>query len=365
MFDNSDMGELLVDASKHIKLRAEILDESGEILVSSDPKRIGLTDEFFENLEFSSDMIKSGENNATYLKFGTPSGNCFISIEGIGKNTSDYAYLLAGAALQIVKASQQGKSKNDVYKRLIYGGIDKPELQEAAARFKIKIDTPVCLILIQADEDKADSIYSILSKIFRPSGGDNVVLLSKRMAAIIKAIDGENDMDTIIELAEAIDETLETEVQCIASIGIGGVKNSLYSLRDSYLEAQDAIDLGTLQESGRRIYVFQRLLLERFLQEIPKNLRKQFYDLAYSDLLQNIMTDELLVTINAFFECNLNLSEAARKIYIHRNTLIYRLDKVQKLTGLDLRNFDDAALLKIMLMLGNSLSKEGGSYRKL
>ena len=87
-----------------------------------------------------------------------------------------------------------------------------------------------------------------------------------------------------------------------------------------------------------------------------RDLRRQFYELAFSEPLKKVMNDEMQTTITKFFDNNLNLSEAARKLYIHRNTLIYRLDKIQKVTGLDLRRFEDSMLLKIIIMMGKSLS---------
>ncbi len=118
------------------------------------------------------------------------------------------------------------------------------------------------------------------------------------------------------------------------------------NIRESFVEAQESINLGLTQQNSATIFMFHKLLLERFLHTIPRDTRKQFYDLAYSDALKSVLNEEMLTTVLTFFENNLNLSEAARKLYIHRNTLIYRLEKIQRVTGLDLRNFDDAVLLK-------------------
>jgi carbohydrate diacid regulator len=92
------------------------------------------------------------------------------------------------------------------------------------------------------------------------------------------------------------------------------------------------------------------------MKQIPRDIKKQFYELSYTDTMKKLLSDEMQKTVEKFFENSLNLSEAARNLYIHRNTLIYRLEKIQKITGLDLRNFEDAVLLKVLLMLGKSLN---------
>ena len=134
------------------------------------------------------------------------------------------------------------------------------------------------------------------------------------------------------------------------------LRPDLVSICDSFDEAQEAINLGLTQRSNKRVFVFQKLLFERFMKQIPRDIKKQFYETSYTDTIKKLLNDEMQKTVEKFFENSLNLSEAARNLYIHRNTLIYRLEKIQRITGLDLRNFEDAVLLKVLIMLGKSLN---------
>lgn len=233
---------------------------------------------------------------------------------------------------------------------------DVLEIQEAVNDFNIDQDCARCVIIVQTVNDDANKIYSALHTIFHMKEGDMIVSLNRYVLALVKTIDADIDMDALSELVRALYETINNEIAIDAHIGVGGVKSGLYSIRESFVEAQEAINLGLMQQSSSSIFMFHKLLLERFLQNITRDTRKEFYDLAYSESLKKVLNEEMLITVLTFFENNLNLSEAARKLFIHRNTLIYRLEKIQKSTGLDLRNFDDAVLLKTVIMIGKSLS---------
>ncbi|NMA96443.1 MAG: hypothetical protein GX974_10420 [Clostridiales bacterium] len=132
---------------------------------------------------------------------------------------------------------------------------------------------------------------------------------------------------------------------------MGRSKENIFGIKESLDEAQKAIDVGRIYNPNNRIYTYNGLLLERFLHEIPANIYEKFYDDTFYEELDKVFNDEILLTIEKFFENSLNLSETARQLYIHRNTLVYRLDKIEKVMGLDLRNFHDAVTFKIMMMM--------------
>ena len=119
----------------------------------------------------------------------------------------------------------------------------------------------------------------------------------------------------------------------------------------SYKEAKMAIDVGKIFYAERNVVAYSDLGIGRLIYQLPVNLCKIFVEEIFGDNVPYDLDEETLITINKFFENNLNVSETSRQLYIHRNTLVYRLDKLQKMTGLDLRNFDDAIIFKITLMV--------------
>ena len=118
--------------------------------------------------------------------------------------------------------------------------------------------------------------------------------------------------------------------------------------------ARSAINIGRIYHSGRTVFAYRNLLLERFLNDVPVDMCASYNTMIFNRKTARLFNDEMVHTIEAFFDNSLNLSETARKLYIHRNTLVYRLEKVQRAIGLDLRNFDDAVTFKMMMLLGKN-----------
>lgn len=351
------ISDIIIESADNIGRTVCLLDETGEILVSNNKELEGTVDEDYERIEFNSNSISKVVNNKVYglIDFDghRPLG---LYIGGKEKDVEGYIFFLRKLIIEILKTTKKKLGREEVFRRIILDKTDALEIQEAVADFNINTDSSRCVIIVQTVNDEANKIYNALHTIFHMKEGDMIVSLNRYVLALVKIIDVDIDMDSLGELVLALHETIQNEIAIDAHIGVGGIKTGLYSIRESFVEAQDAINLGLMQQSNSNIFMFHKLLLERFLQNIPRDGRKEFYSLAYSESLKKVLNDEMLSTVLTFFDNNLNLSEAARKLFIHRNTLIYRLEKIQKSTGLDLRNFDDAVLLKTVIMIGKSLS---------
>lgn len=351
------LNDLIIESANNIGRTVCLLDETGEIAVSNSSELTGTIDEDFEGIDFDSNSMCKEVNNKVYSVINydghRPLG---LYIEGSGKELEGYLFFLRKIIVEILKTTKKKLGREEIFRRIILDKTDTLEIQEAVSDFSIDTTCARCVIIVQTVNDEANKIYDALHTIFHMKEGDMIVSLNRYVLALVKTIDADIDMDALAELVLALHETISTEIAIEAHIGVGGVKSGLYTIRESFCEAQEAINLGLMQQSSSNIFMFHKLLLERFMQNIPRDGRKEFYDLAYSEPLKKVLSDEMLTTVLKFFDNNLNLSEAARKLFIHRNTLIYRLEKIQKSTGLDLRNFDDAVLLKTVIMIGKSLS---------
>ncbi|MFR2150721.1 MAG: PucR family transcriptional regulator [Christensenellales bacterium] len=131
-------------------------------------------------------------------------------------------------------------------------------------------------------------------------------------------------------------------------------EEDLPEIGESYRESRRAVEVGRIFLTEQHIYVYRSLVLERFLMDIPREMGTRYHGILFNRKTARLFNDEMLHTIEMFFAKDLNLSDTARQLYIHRNTLVYRLDKVQRQTGLDLRKFDDAVTFKMMMLLGKS-----------
>lgn len=354
---DSKLKNSVLDAAARLGSDVCLLDETGVVLVSRDSERIGTVDGAFETVTFEYGVGEADDAAASYFLVSSDNYKpVYLVIPGELSQTRTYGHFIHELLQEILKTAVKRPGREEIYRGLLLDRYEPFELQEAIRDFKIEPDSRNIVILIQTFESDAMALYDMLLKIFPRTMADVVTPINRYVMALVKSLDVGDDIDGIIQLVNALDDTLANEMSVGAYIGVGGVKRGLVNIKDSFYEAQEAINLGIMQQSKGRVFLFQRLLLERFLQDIPRELRRQYYELSYTESMKKLMTDEILETITKFFENNLNLSEAARKLYIHRNTLIYRLEKIQKATGLDLRNFDDAVLLKIIIMLGKSLS---------
>lgn len=351
------ISDLVSDTAGRLSTSISILDETGEVLLSSNAEQVGTVDEALDSIEFDQSIVQDIVSGNTYILLENENYRPLrVRIDGLGKEVENYAFFLNKLIEEILKTTIKKPGREEVYRRILLDRIDPLEMQDAVRDYKIDPNADRCVIIIQTINGESTAVHQILNKIFRMQEGDMVVSLNRYVVALVKMVDEESDMESLRELVLALDETIHSEITMEAYLGVGSIKSGLLNIRDSFTEAQEAINLGLMQQNNSRIFMFHKLLLERFLQTVPRDIRKQFHELAYTDTLKKVLNEEMLSTVLTFFENNLNLSEAARKLYIHRNTLIYRLEKIQRLTGLDLRNFDDAILLRIIIMLGKSLS---------
>jgi carbohydrate diacid regulator len=349
----------ILDTAQALEVEMSLLDEMGNIIVSSSEMEIGTNDNQLESIGFDSDTGAGQSEDGTKSYFYIDSENykpMYLVISGGLQETQKFGYLTSELLREILKTSVKRSGREELFRALLMDSYEPVELQDAIKDFNLDPDSQNCVILVQTFESDATVAYDAMVKIFPRSTNDVVTMLNRYVIVLVKRMEPEDDMDGIIQLVQAVDDTLSNELSIGAYIGIGSVKRGLTNIKDSFSEAQEAINLGIMQQSRGRVFMFQKLLLERFLQSVPREIRRHFHELSYTEGMKKLMTDEMLETTTRFFENNLNLSETARKLYIHRNTLIYRLEKIQKALGLDLRTFDDAVLLKIMIMLGKSLS---------
>ena len=159
--------------------------------------------------------------------------------------------------------------------------------------------------------------------------------------------------------AALLEETLRVGGENRVVIGIGTIAMHLRELAKSYKEAQIAIEVGKVFDTEKYIINYENLGIGRLIYQLPTTLCEMFLVEVFKKNPIDSLDQETLFTIHKFFENNLNVSETARKLFVHRNTLVYRLEKIKKLTGLDLREFDDAITFKVALMVKKYLTSRG------
>ena len=196
----------------------------------------------------------------------------------------------------------------------------------------------------------------VLQSIFSDRLQDFVLSVDESDIAVVKQIRPSTTSEDLLRLAQSMEDLLKTELFIKTVIGIGTVSSHLRELADSYKEAQTAIDVGKVFDTEKTIINYENLGIGRLIYQLPTTLCEIFLTEVFKKNSIDSLDQETLFTINKFFENNLNVSETSRKLFVHRNTLVYRLEKIKKLTGLDLRQFDHAIIFKVALMVRKYLS---------
>ena len=168
---------------------------------------------------------------------------------------------------------------------------------------------------------------------------------------VIKELTTPDNLDEVMAIARNVEKTLHDQLQVKCVVGISTTARHLREMADRYKEAQVAIDVGRVFDTDKNIINYENLGLGRIIYQLPTTLCEMFLQEVFKKNPIESLDEDTLETINKFFENNLNVSETSRKLYVHRNTLVYRLEKIKKLTGLDLREFDHAIVFKVAMMV--------------
>ena len=217
-------------------------------------------------------------------------------------------------------------------------------------------DAPRAVFLIRQVGHSDVATVDVLAGMFPDKMQDFVLSINESDVAVIKQITSGTTPEDLEKIAKSMEDTLKNELRIKTVIGIGTVSDHLRELADSYKEAQTAIDVGKVFDTEKSIIDYENLGVGRLIYQLPTTLCEIFLSEVFKKNSIDSLDQETLFTINKFFENNLNVSETSRKLFVHRNTLVYRLEKIKKLTGLDLRQFDHAIVFKVALMVRKYLT---------
>ena len=270
--------------------------------------------------------------------------HCPDHYEGV----NDLMLMTDAMLMNMFKSSLSIASYSDVYRRALKQELKGQDLITSAQEHQIALDINHCVMIFQMEQNEQASAYHMLGELIPLIDTDVLVEMNRSTVALIKDMDGIDGFEDLYQLALAVQETVMEETVQTVEVGIGEVKQTLAQLGEGYLEAQRAMEVGHIFSSGKSIHIFRKLMLERFLMNAPREESMLYHSLLFNRKTAKLFNEEMLQTIEMFFRKDLNLSDTARQLFIHRNTLVYRLDKVQRQTGLDLRHFDDAVTFKML-----------------
>ena len=264
---------------------------------------------------------------------------------------------MAFIALNDAKTFYEEKHDRGTFvKNIIMDNILPGDIYIRAKELHFATDAPRAVFLIRQVGHSDVATVDVLTAMFPDKMQDFVLSINETDVAVVKQVSGNVTAEDMEKVAQSMEETLKNELRIKTIIGIGTVAEHLRELADSYKEAQTAIEVGKVFDTEKSIMHYENLGIGRLIYQLPTTLCEIFLKEVFKKHSLDSLDQETLFTINKFFENSLNVSETSRKLFVHRNTLVYRLEKIRKLTGLDLRQFDHAIVFRVALMVRQYLA---------
>ena len=298
---------------------------------------------------FGQKTFRSVVSNANFFEYAV----FCTGDDELAKTYCNLAYI----ALNDAKIFHEEKHDRGTFvKNIIMDNILPGDIYVRAKELHFATESFRAVFLVRQVGRSDVATVDVLSGMFPDKMQDFVISINESDIAVIKQLSGEPAPEDLAKIAKAMEDTLRNELYIKTVIGIGTVVTRLRELADAYKEAQTAINVGKVFDTEKSIINYENLGIGRLIYQLPTTLCEIFLTEVFKKNTIDALDQETLFTINKFFENNLNVSETSRKLFVHRNTLVYRLEKIKKLTGLDLRQFDHAIVFKVALMVRKYLS---------
>ena len=314
-----------------------VIDETGTVISCSELGQIGEVREGVAAVRQTAGdaFVRDGY---AYHQFSNAKHNDYaVFVEGTDTTAEQFAAMLS-ISLQSIKQYHDEKfDKTNFIKNVVLDNILPGDIYAKARELHFVSDVQRVVLLIRVTSSETDTV-------------------------LVKEIKPDNNTRDMEKLAASIVDTLQGDHYIKAVVGIGTPIGNIKDLASSFKEAQIAMEVGKVFDTERQVISYDHLGIARLIYQLPTTLCEAFLREVFKQESIDSLDAETLFTIQRFFENNLNVSETSRGLFVHRNTLVYRLEKIRKLTGLDLRNFDDAIVFKVALMVKKYLSANPAKY---
>jgi len=289
-------------------------------------------------------------------------GAIFIRVEGedanryalIIKDSEDkylVGKLVAAQLHNLIIAYKDKVDKNSFYQNLLLDNLLLVDIYNKAQKLHIEAMHPRCVFVIELNAVKDPTSLEMVKELYNTQNGDVVTTVDEDHIVVIKALSDNDTFEDMEANAKMLVDMFSSEAMINVRVAIGTIVNDIKGVSKSYKEASMALDVGKIFYAEKSVVSYTTLGIGRLIYQLPINLCEMYIDEVFGGELSPEIDDEILTTINKFLDNSLNVSETSRQLYIHRNTLVYRIEKLEKATGMDVRNFDDALSFRIAMMV--------------
>jgi len=341
-----------IDGLKNItRKELSVVEKEGKVIATTEENMIGRQIETVENFVSSqaeSQLILGYQYFKIYDN-GVP--EYVIQVKGEDEEGYKIGKIAAFQIQSLLVAYKERYDKDNFIKNLLLDNLLLVDIYNRAKKLHIDTSIKRIVFLIETKNEKDMNALETVKGLFASKTRDFITQVDERNIILVKEVKQNEGYDDMEKTARVILDMLNTEAMTMVHVAYGTIVNEIKDVSRSYKEAKMALDVGKIFYSDQHVIAYSSLGIGRLIYQLPMPLCKMFIKEIFGNKSPDDFDEETIATINKFFENSLNVSETSRQLYIHRNTLVYRLDKLEKSTGLDLRVFDDAITFKIALMV--------------
>ena len=339
-----------------------VIDENGSIIACSELVHVGeIKQGIRDELAYSGETFVRDGYTYRAINVGVKA-EYTVFVEGEDKVADKMSKLLTISLGNIKNLYDEKYDKGSFIKNIILDNILPSDIYIKSKELHFNTEEVRIVFLIKF-YGKTDMMpFEMLQNMFPDKSKDYVISVGEHDIVLVKDVKPGTDTKEIEKIATNIADTLSTEFYTKVAIGISTIVDNIKDLARAYKEAQVALDVGKVFETEKNIISYENLGIGRLIYQLPTTLCEMFLQEVFKKGSLESLDRETLMTIQSFFENNLNVSETSRKLFVHRNTLVYRLEKIRKLTGLDLREFEHAITFKVALMVKKYLNSKPGKF---
>lgn len=360
MLSNQVLNKIIADIYGIIEVDCSVWNPSGECLASTSEepdKMAGNVKDFMNNEE--NEWV--GPQGSFFWIYDNEELTYILAIHEKVENALVTGRLCVCQFEHLIQAYKARVDKNRFYQNLLLDNLLLVDIFNQAKKVNVATEARRTVFVVEPKKESDNLVLETMKGLYATGTKDFVTAVDEKHIVYVRSLEKTEGQKELTQIAKTIVDMLNTEVMVNVRVAYGTIVDSIKDVSKSYKEALMALDVGKSFYAEKTVLAYSELGIGRLIHQLPLSLCDMFLKEVFSGNALELLDEETLSTVNAFFENSLNISETARKMYVHRNTLVYRLEKIQKTTGLDVRVFDDALTFKIALMVAKHMKRTGGN----
>lgn len=273
----------------------------------------------------------------------------------VSRGVSEDSYMIGKVAVSeiqnLLTAYREKFDKNNFIQNLRLDNLLLVDIYNRAKKLHIDVEARRVVFIIETRQEKDSIALETMKTLFASRTKDFITAVDEKSIILVRELNQDESYEELEGIAMMVRDMLNSEAMSAVRIAYGNIVEEVNQISKSYKEAKMTLDVGKIFYAEKNIISYNTLGIGRLIYQLPVHLCEMFMKEVFGEHMPDTFDEETMITINKFFENNLNVSETARQLYVHRNTLVYRLEKLQRNTGLDIRVFEDALTFKIALMV--------------